>query len=127
VTPIPGTTRDLLEEYLNIKGIPLRIMDTAGLRPPSDPVEQEGIRRTEGAIAGADLLLVIIDASHGLVKEEEDLVQMHQKDKRVLVVINKMDLAPQASGEIREKIEKSRRPRSFRPRKAWGWNPQGDH
>ena len=106
VTPIPGTTRDLLEEYLNIKGIPLRIMDTAGLRPSSDPIEQEGMRRTEAAMAEADLLLVMIDASQGLVKEEEDRIQMHQKDKRIIVVINKVDLAPQTSGEIREKIEK---------------------
>lgn len=105
VTPFPGTTRDLLEEYLNIKGIPLRIIDTAGLRPSLDPIEQEGMRRTEAAMAEADLLLVMIDAGQGLFEEEEGLLRKYQENKKVLAVINKIDLAPMASEAIRQKIE----------------------
>ncbi len=105
VTPLPGTTRDLLEEYLNIKGIPLRIIDTAGLRPSFDPIEQEGMRRTEAAMAEADLLLVMIDASQGLFEQEEGLLRKYQGNKKVLAVINKIDLAPMASEAIRQKIE----------------------
>jgi len=105
VTPLPGTTRDLLEEYLNIKGIPLRLIDTAGLRLSFDPIEQEGMRRTEAAMAEADLLLVLIDASQGLFEQEESLLRKYSENKKVLAVINKIDLAPTASEAIRQKIE----------------------
>ena len=104
VTAIPGTTRDLLEGYLNMNGIPLRVVDTAGLRAPTNLVEQEGIRRTESAITDADLLLVVVDASHGLVKEEEDLLKRPAEGKMAVLVINKMDLAPSAGKKIQQKV-----------------------
>jgi tRNA modification GTPase len=108
VTPIAGTTRDLLEEYLNIKGIPLKIMDTAGLQPTTDPIEQEGMRRAQAAMSGADLLLVVVEASEGLQEMEEGLLRQNNKDgKRMILVINKIDLAPRADEAIRAKIDRS--------------------
>lgn len=100
VNPAPGTTRDLLEGYINSKGVPLRIIDTAGLRDTTDPIEQEGVRRTEAAAAEADLILFIIDASLGFVKEEEDILTGAVDGKKVILVINKMDIAPSAGRAI---------------------------
>lgn len=91
VTDVPGTTRDIIEEFVNIKGVPLRIIDTAGIRETHDMVEQEGVKRSLAAIGDADLVLVVLDGSEPL----------HQADRRVLeeirgrqaaVVINKSDL-----------------------------------
>ena len=105
VSPVPGTTRDLLEEYLNIKGVPLRIVDTAGLRTTEDPVEQEGLKRAQTAISRADLLLVVIEAPAGLMEEESRLIAKHESDKRIVLVINKVDLAPEAGEALREKMD----------------------
>ena len=105
VTPFPGTTRDTLEEYINIKGVPVRLVDTAGLRPTVDPVEKEGVRRTEVAMAGADLVLVVVDASCGLVKEEEELLNQNHTKRKQILVINKVDLAPSNGRRIKEKME----------------------
>ncbi len=91
VTPIPGTTRDVLEEYLNVEGIPLRLLDTAGLRETTDPVEQEGVRRTRQAIDQADLILLVLDASQPL-QTEDWAILAHLAGKRRLIVRNKMDL-----------------------------------
>ncbi len=93
VTPIPGTTRDLLEETLNIRGVPVRVTDTAGLRASADPVEQEGIRRTRSAIEGADLILLMAEAPAGLKEEEVEFLKRYESRKKVILVINKIDLA----------------------------------
>ena len=91
VTPIPGTTRDVLEETLNIRGVPVRLLDTAGLRETTDLVEQEGVRRSRAAMEQADLLLVLLDGSVPL--EPEDRVLMSSGgDKKLVLVINKTDL-----------------------------------
>ncbi len=74
VTPIPGTTRDLIEETINIRGIPVRTIDTAGIRATSSVVEQAGIDRTRRTIEQADLILAMLDASKGLSKAEKDLL-----------------------------------------------------
>jgi tRNA modification GTPase len=93
VTPIPGTTRDVLEETLNIRGVPVRLLDTAGLRDTTDLVEQEGVRRTRSAIEQADLLLVLLDGSGPLEPEDRALLASgRDKDKKVALVINKSDL-----------------------------------
>jgi tRNA modification GTPase len=93
VTPIPGTTRDVLEEVLNIRGIPMRLLDTAGLRHTDDPVEQEGVRRTQAAMDQAELLVVLLDRSAPLTDDDRGLVRApHQKPR--LLVLNKSDLAP---------------------------------
>ena len=94
VTPIPGTTRDVLEEVLNIRGVPMRLLDTAGLRDTDDPVEREGVRRTQAAMEDADLLLILLDQSCPLSASDGTLLT-ESRDRRRLLVLNKSDL-PQA-------------------------------
>jgi tRNA modification GTPase len=91
VTDIPGTTRDVLEEYLNISGVPLRILDTAGIRHSHDIVEQEGVRRTLGAIHAADIVLVVLDGSRELTEEDRRVLD-EVKNKIAILIINKADL-----------------------------------
>ena len=90
VTPQPGTTRDLLEETSMVGGILLRIIDTAGFRQSSDPVEQEGIKRSVSANQSADLILLVLDGSEPLSKDDLELIQKTAQQKRILVV-NKID------------------------------------
>ncbi len=95
VTDVPGTTRDLLEEYLNVAGIPLKIIDTAGIRHSHDIVEKEGIRRTLAAIESADIVLVVLDGSRKLTPEDR-LVLEYVAGKNAVAVINKSDLPREA-------------------------------
>jgi len=94
VTPIPGTTRDIIEDYLNLGGLPLRIMDTAGLRETEDLVEREGVLRTRQAIKEADLILLVLDLSQKLGEEEQRLIE-ETDEKRRLIVCTKIDLLPE--------------------------------
>src|SRR5437867_2156160 len=91
VTAVPGTTRDVLEEVLNIRGVPVRLFDTAGVHATEDPVEQEGIRRSLTAMELAELLLIVLDGSMPLAQDDHELLARH-RDKKRLVVINKTDL-----------------------------------
>ena len=91
VTPIPGTTRDLIEETLNIRGIPVIIADSAGLHETNDPVEVIGIEKTRAYIHASDLILFMIDASDPFTIEDQKIYQAIG-DKRVILVINKIDL-----------------------------------
>ncbi len=92
VTPIPGTTRDTLEETLNLRGVPLVLVDTAGIRAASeDPVEQLGIERSRRALAAADLALLVVDGSQPLVTADHDIAAL-VGDKTALIVVNKSDL-----------------------------------
>jgi tRNA modification GTPase len=94
VTPIPGTTRDLVSETVAIDGIPVKLIDTAGIRESSDLVESMGIERSRRAIADADVVVVVTDAAHpdeGNI--DEHLLQMTEQRPRV-VVANKADLLP---------------------------------
>lgn len=91
VTEIPGTTRDVIEEYLNINGLPLRIMDTAGIRDVQDIAEKEGVKRSLKSIEHADLVIAIFDRSEPL--KEEDLEVLDKiKNKNTIIVLNKYDL-----------------------------------
>jgi tRNA modification GTPase len=91
VTPIPGTTRDVIEEVLNIHGIPVRLMDTAGLRKPADSIEQEGVRRAKERVADSDFVLLMLDGSRALDEDDKEIVkEIHGKKK--VVAINKNDL-----------------------------------
>lgn len=94
VTPVPGTTRDVLEEVLNIRGVPIRLLDTAGMRQTDDPVEQEGVRRTRAAMDLAEVLLVLLDGSVPLSDEDRAFLAQCPSDehKKRLVVVNKIDL-----------------------------------
>ncbi len=91
VSDQPGTTRDVIDESLNVRGIPLRLLDTAGLRPTQDAIEGEGIRRTEDAIAEADVLLLVLDGSMGVTDEDRAVFETYGS-RRHLLVMNKMDL-----------------------------------
>jgi tRNA modification GTPase len=91
VTPVPGTTRDLLTERADILGFPVTVVDTAGIRAASDAVEQEGIARARRAADVADLTLLVLDRSRALAEDDRRLLDAHPAADR-LVVINKSDL-----------------------------------
>jgi tRNA modification GTPase len=91
VTPIPGTTRDTIEEEVNIEGILMRLIDTAGFRESTSLVEREGIKRTNTAIGEADLILLVLDGSEKLRKEDLKLME-EIKGREIIVIINKIDL-----------------------------------
>ncbi|MDD5775887.1 MAG: GTP-binding protein, partial [Candidatus Omnitrophica bacterium] len=104
VTAVAGTTRDTIEEIIDIRGIPVRIVDTAGIISPRDLIERKAIRRTKAYIDQADLVILMFDGSRRLVKE--DIILMNKlKSKTVLAVINKLDL--------KQKIDKERISRTF--------------
>ena len=91
VSEQPGTTRDVIDESLNVRGVPLRLLDTAGLRQTQDPIEGEGIRRTEDAISEADVLLLVVDGAMGITDEDRVVFETYGS-RRNLLVMNKMDL-----------------------------------
>ncbi len=93
VTPIPGTTRDVLEECVNVRGIPVRLLDTAGLRETVDVVEREGVRRSHDALARAELVLAVLDGSEPLSEEDRRLLAL-ARGKAAVLVVNKSDLPP---------------------------------
>lgn len=91
VTDLPGTTRDIVESQLVVGGIPIQVLDTAGIRESSNPVEQMGIQRSRAAVQRADLVLLTVDAAEGWAEEEDLLYELIQPRPH-LVVINKIDL-----------------------------------
>ena len=95
VTDIPGTTRDVLEEYLNIEGLPFKILDTAGIRHSQDVVEREGVRRSLVKIGAADIVLIVFDASQPLSGEDKRVLD-EAKGKPAIMVMNKCDLTRKA-------------------------------
>jgi len=98
VTPVPGTTRDVIEEVLNIKGIPMRLIDTAGLRKTTNSIEQEGVKRAKERLAGSDIILLMVDASRPLDNEDLEIFG-EVKEKKMVVVMNKRDLPSKISPE----------------------------
>ncbi len=94
VTDIPGTTRDIIEEYVNIRGIPLKIVDTAGIRETNDVVEKIGVERAREVMAEADLILVLLDASRQLSEEDREVLSALQ-ERKAIVLVNKSDLPQQ--------------------------------
>jgi tRNA modification GTPase len=91
VTEIPGTTRDTIEEAIDIKGIPFVVIDTAGIRHPRDKAEEFGVEKTRAEIAGADIVLLVLDASKGLGDEDAALLE-EVSGARVMLALNKVDL-----------------------------------
>jgi len=91
VTEVPGTTRDIIEEYLNIGGVLIKLIDTAGIRETVDLVERIGVERTKGAIRDADLVILVLDASNKLLQEDNEIVDLIEA-KKVIAVLNKIDL-----------------------------------
>ena len=92
VTAIPGTTRDVIEESIDLDGVMIRLVDTAGVRETDDIVEQEGIKRTRAAQDEADLLLVVVDGSMPLTSDDRELLTAI-RDRNHVVLLNKADLA----------------------------------
>lgn len=91
VTDVPGTTRDVIEEYLNINGLPVRIIDTAGIRESHNIPEQEGVRRSLRAIDEADLVIAVLDGSRELHEEDREIIR-RMNGKKTVIVMNKSDL-----------------------------------
>lgn len=91
VTEQPGTTRDIIEDYLNIKGLPLKISDTAGIRDSKDIIEKEGVKRSLQAIENADIILSVFDCSKPI--DDNDIEILNKiKNKKGLIIINKIDI-----------------------------------
>lgn len=91
VSHIPGTTRDVLEDHMRLNGLNFKLMDTAGIRITDETIEQEGIRRSKEAMKQADLILLVLDASKGLDKEDELIIDQLPADKTI-AIWNKIDL-----------------------------------
>jgi len=91
VTDIPGTTRDVIEEFINIKGVPLKLIDTAGIRETEDVVEKIGVEKSKSFFNQADLVVFVVNASEPLTQEDEDIIE-HIGAKKAIVVVNKIDL-----------------------------------
>ena len=91
VTDIPGTTRDVIEEYVNVRGVPLRLVDTAGIRETEDLVEKIGVERSRQVLHEADLILLVLNYGDTLTKEDENLFEA-VKGMNVIVIVNKTDL-----------------------------------
>ncbi|WP_027308711.1 tRNA uridine-5-carboxymethylaminomethyl(34) synthesis GTPase MnmE [Caloramator sp. ALD01] len=99
VTDIPGTTRDVIEEYINIRGIPVKIIDTAGIRETQDIVEKIGVEKSKEYIEKSDLIIFMIDSSRPLDDEDLEIIELI-KNKKVIVVINKIDLPMELNLDI---------------------------
>jgi tRNA modification GTPase len=98
VTPIPGTTRDVLIEHIQIDGMPLHIIDTAGLRDTSDPIEREGVRRAWAQIETADRVLLLIDDQRGRGPGEQAILERLPPNLPHTAIFNKIDLSGRAAG-----------------------------
>ncbi|MCG6536801.1 MAG: tRNA uridine-5-carboxymethylaminomethyl(34) synthesis GTPase MnmE, partial [Syntrophales bacterium LBB04] len=99
VTSIPGTTRDFIEEFIEINGVPVKLTDTAGIREPENIIEQEGIRLLREKLFTADLIVILLDGSEGLTDLDRNILHENQ-GRRIIAAINKCDLSPML--DIRE-------------------------
>ncbi len=98
VTDIPGTTRDIIEEYVNIDGIPLKLVDTAGIRATDDLVEKIGVDRAREMVDGADLIIAVFDMSEPLNHEDQEILELI-RGRRSIVLLNKTDLDRKWTGD----------------------------
>ncbi|MDR3072839.1 MAG: GTP-binding protein, partial [Clostridiales Family XIII bacterium] len=99
VSEIAGTTRDSIESYADVRGIPVLIIDTAGIREVNDPLEKLGVERTEDLITKADVTLFVIDASKSLDAEDVRVAERFQS-KEIVVLMNKADLGVKVSEDV---------------------------
>lgn len=104
VTDLPGTTRDVIESTLVVAGIPIQVLDTAGIRETVDTVERIGVERSRSAAQDADLVLLTVDASQGWTDEDREIYQQ-VKHRPLILVINKADLASPKSLNYPQEIE----------------------
>ena len=104
VTEVAGTTRDVLEEYVNVRGVPLRLVDTAGIRDTEDIVEKIGVERSRKALSEADLILFVLNNNEPLTEDDQTLFEVI-KNEDVIVIINKTDLEQRLDvSELRKMI-----------------------
>ncbi|MFD0898382.1 tRNA uridine-5-carboxymethylaminomethyl(34) synthesis GTPase MnmE [Loigolactobacillus binensis] len=104
VTDVAGTTRDVIEEYVSVRDVPLKLIDTAGIRETTDKVEKIGVERSRQAITQADLVLLILDNSEALTDEDRALLTATQAKKR-LIILNKTDLPVKlAATELQQSV-----------------------
>ncbi|KKK36868.1 tRNA modification GTPase [Mesobacillus campisalis] len=102
VTDIPGTTRDVIEEYVNVRGVPLRLLDTAGIRETEDIVERIGVERSRQVLKEADLILLVLNYSDDFTEEDRNLFRAVE-GMDVIVIVNKTDLPQKLDmGEVKE-------------------------
>jgi len=104
VTAVPGTTRDVLREHIHLDGLPLHVIDTAGLRDSSDPVESQGIERAWAEIARADRVLLVVDDQVGVNAESLHILQRLPNNPAVTVVHNKIDLSGRATAQWHDEL-----------------------
>jgi len=104
VTHFPGTTRDTIEEIVNIKGMPLVLVDTAGISSSEHPVDKEGIKRSHFSIQGADLILFVLDSSRKLNRNDLKIINNIKDKSNVVVVINKNDLKKRINLDVAKKL-----------------------
>ena len=103
VTDVAGTTRDVIEEYVNVDGVPLKLIDTAGIRDTDDTVEKIGVERSKRALDAADLILLLIDSSAPLTAEDHELLTATHGKQRI-VILNKTDLPRQVDLDELKKL-----------------------
>ena len=99
VTEVPGTTRDIIEEYINLDGIPIRITDTAGIRDTEDIVEKIGVEKSKEKIEEADLIILMLDTSRDIDDDDKAIINQ-MKDRKYIVLLNKIDLNIKTEEEI---------------------------
>lgn len=107
VTNIPGTTRDIIEDYVNIRGVPLKLIDTAGIRETTDEVEKIGVARSRSALANADLILFLLDAHDSLADDDRKLFQAIG-NMPAIILLNKTDLPTKIESEEVNKLAEHR-------------------
>jgi tRNA modification GTPase len=100
VTDIPGTTRDLLRETIQLEGLPLHLVDTAGLRTTYDVVERQGVERARKAVESGDIILLLVDDRTGIGSEERATLAQVDPNSQVIVVCNKVDLSGSSAGLV---------------------------
>ncbi|HLQ39581.1 MAG TPA: tRNA uridine-5-carboxymethylaminomethyl(34) synthesis GTPase MnmE [Tetragenococcus sp.] len=99
VTEVAGTTRDVIEEYVNVRGVPLKLIDTAGIHDTDDAVEKIGVQRSRKALKDADLILLVLNQSEPLTDEDRDLIAVTNGMKRI-ILLNKTDLTAQLDKHV---------------------------
>lgn len=104
VTDVPGTTRDIIEEYINLDGIPIKITDTAGIRETDDTVERIGVEKSRQKIEEADLIILMLDTSREL-DEEDRIIIDSIKNKKYIVLLNKVDLESRLTDDIINELD----------------------
>lgn len=106
VTDVAGTTRDTLEEYVSVKGVPLKLIDTAGIHHTEDKVEKIGVERSQKALQQADLVLLLLDGSKNLADEDKALIE-ETKNKKRIIILNKMDIGQKINVQEMKKLTNS--------------------